>query len=90
MALCHYSLGVATKSQHSKSYRNLPPFLKKLRKAAGLTIRELGQKLNQPHSFVYKSEFGLRRVDVTEFAVWAKACGADPLKALGEFLGSEQ
>ncbi|MFT3880676.1 MAG: helix-turn-helix transcriptional regulator [Gemmatales bacterium] len=77
---------MATKSQHSRTYRKLPEFLKKLREDAGLTIRELGVKLGQPHSFVYKSEFGLRRVDVTEFAEWAKACTIDPQKALGDFL----
>ncbi len=77
---------MATKSQHSRTYRKLPEFLKRMREEAGLTIRELGAKLGQPHSFVYKSEFGLRRVDVTEFAEWAIACGLDPKVALGAFL----
>lgn len=77
---------MATKSQHSRTYRKLPEFLKRMRESAGLTIRELGKKLGQPHSFVYKSEFGLRRVDVTEFAEWAIACGLDPQEALGTFL----
>jgi hypothetical protein len=29
-----------------------------------------------------------RRVDVTEFIAWAKACGADPQDAFARFLNS--
>lgn len=57
-----------------------------MREKAGLTQRELGVKLGQPHSWIYKSEVGNRRVDVTEFAAWAAACGVAPQDALAEFL----
>jgi hypothetical protein len=30
------------------------------------------------HVFVHKSEIGERSVDITEFADWCDACGADP------------
>jgi hypothetical protein len=34
--------------------------------------------LKKPQSWVYHCETGNRRVDVTEFVAWARACGADP------------
>jgi hypothetical protein len=39
-----------------------------------------------PQSFIYKSETAIRRVDITEFAEWAKACGKSPINALRRFL----
>jgi transcriptional regulator with XRE-family HTH domain len=77
---------MATKAQHSDEYQRLPPFLRSLREAAGLTQRELGERLRRPQSWVYNCETANRRVDVTEFAAWAAACGADPRDALGRFL----
>ena len=56
-----------------------------MREDAGFTQRELGEKLNKPHSWIYNCETGNRRVDVTEFAVWVKACGNKPGAALDEF-----
>jgi transcriptional regulator with XRE-family HTH domain len=79
---------MATKSQHAPAYRRLPPFLRALREAAGLTQRALGKRLRKPQSWVYNCETGNRRVDVTEFAAWARACGADPQEAFGRFLES--
>lgn len=73
---------MATKSQHSKSYRKLPPFLRKLREDAGLTQRELGARLGKPHSWIYKCETGERRIDVTEFVSWVIECGGDPKDAV--------
>jgi hypothetical protein len=35
---------------------------------------------------VSNSETANRRVDVTEFVAWARACGADPLAALARLL----
>lgn len=78
---------MATKSQHSRAYRRLPPFLRALRERAGLTQRALGARLKKPQSWVYNCETANRRVDVTEFAAWAAACGVDPQVALAQFLG---
>ncbi|MHB9071721.1 MAG: helix-turn-helix domain-containing protein, partial [Sedimentisphaerales bacterium] len=66
---------MGTKSQHNMIYRKLPIFLKKMREKAGLTQRELGKNINKPQSYVYNCETGNRRVDITEFVLWAKACG---------------
>src|SRR5207247_7332082 len=81
-----FSRRMATKSQHATSYQRLPPFLRALREAAGLTQRELGRRLKKPQSWVYNCETANRRVDVTEFIAWAKACGADPQDAFARFL----
>jgi transcriptional regulator with XRE-family HTH domain len=77
---------MATKAQHDPRYESLPPLLRALREEAGLTQRELGDRLEKPQSWVYNCETANRRVDVTEFIAWARACGAEPLAALRRFL----
>jgi transcriptional regulator with XRE-family HTH domain len=77
---------MATKSQHARSYRLLPPFLRTLREEAKLTQRELGKRLKKPQSWVYNCESANRRVDITEFIAWARACEVDPSAAFGRFL----
>ena len=77
---------MATKSQHALSYQRLRPFLRTLREDAGLTQRELGKRLKKPQSWVFNCESANRRVDLTEFVVWAKACGIDPHDAFARFL----
>lgn len=79
---------MATKSQHAAAYRRLPAFLRMLREEAGLTQRGMGQRLRKPQSYVYNSETGNRRVDVSEFVVWANACRIAPLNAFRRFLES--
>lgn len=80
---------MATKSQHSRSYRRLPPFLRTLREEAGITQRELGARLKKPQSWIYNCETANRRVDVTEFIAWVKACGVEPETALARFLAAK-
>jgi hypothetical protein len=77
---------MATKAQHGTAYRRLLPLLRALREEAGLTQRDLGATLGRPQSWVYNCESGNRRVDVTEFVAWVRACGADPAVALGRLL----
>ena len=79
---------MATKAQHSKSYQRIPPFLRALRESAGLTQRQLGDRLEKPQSWVHNCESANRRVDVTDFIAWATACGEDPLAAFAQFLKS--
>lgn len=74
------------KAQHSPAYRVLPPLLRRLRETAGMTQRDLGKKMRKPQSWVYNCESANRRVDVTEFVLWAKACGAEPLKSFAEVI----
>lgn len=74
------------KAQHSRAYRKLRPLLRTLREEAGLTQRALGKLLKKPQSWVYNCETGNRRVDISEFVAWAKACGIDPVAALRRLL----
>jgi len=75
-----------TKSQHSMMYQILPHFLRELRQKAGLTQRDIGKILKKPQSYVHNCEVANRRVDVTEFVVWSKACGIKPEKSFAELL----
>lgn len=77
---------MATKSQHSATYRRLPGFLRTLREEAGLSQRDLGKRMKKPQSWIYNCETANRRVDVTEFIAWAKACGVNPPDAFARFL----
>ena len=61
--------------------------LKLWRKQASLTMRELGDLLGKPHSYVQKSEIGERRVDPPEFFLWAMACGVEPQHATDLLIG---
>lgn len=77
---------MATKSQHSLAYKKLPIFLKEMRENAGLTQRDLGKLINKPQSYIYNCETANRRVDVTEFILWAKACEMEPKAAFAKLL----
>lgn len=79
---------MSVKSQQRPQYQRLKGFLRRMREDAGLTQTELAVKLQVPQSFVYKSETAIRRVDITEFVAWAKACGLSPVSALRRFLNS--
>jgi DNA-binding XRE family transcriptional regulator len=74
------------KAQHAHRYRRLPGLLREMREAASLTQRDLAKKLAMTHVAVHKSEVGDRRVDVTEFVDWCKACGIDPQQAVGKLI----
>jgi transcriptional regulator with XRE-family HTH domain len=56
--------------------------LRDWREQAGLTQRQLAEKLGKPHSFVHKSEIGERRIDPLEFVDICKALNLDPAKML--------
>ena len=81
-----YFAGMSPKAQHALTYRVLPPFLRALRVQAGMTQRQFGAKLGKPQSWVYNCEVANRRVDVTEFIAWCKACGVEPLESFKRLL----
>ena len=57
-----------------------------LRKSAGLTQRQLAQRVQRPRSFVSRIEQGERRLDVIEFFWVCQACGVDPEKTTAELM----
>ena len=75
------------KAQHAPEYREVPRLLRRIREQAGLTQRGLGARLRRPQSWIYNCETANRRIDVTEFARWARACGVDPVDAFAQVLG---
>ena len=77
---------MSPKAQHALSYRLLPAFLRTMRQKAGMTQRQLGAKLRKPQSWVQNCEVANRRVDVTEFIGWCKACGVAPIDAFKQLL----
>lgn len=65
------------KTIHSREYQIVVEKLRALREAAGLTQRDLAEKLNREHSFVWRLEKGERRLDVVEFKFVCDALGAN-------------
>ncbi len=55
-----------------------------MRKEAGLTQRELADRIKQDQWWVARSETGSRRLDVAEFIEFAIGCGVNPAEALTE------
>ena len=51
-----------------------------------MTQRQLGAILKKPQSWVYNCEVANRRVDVTEFIAWARACKVEPGEALRQLM----
>jgi transcriptional regulator with XRE-family HTH domain len=71
-------IGAMEKSTHTPEYRVLRGILREIRANAGLSQRDLAQKLAVPHSWIAKVESGERRIDIIEFCRFISACGADP------------
>lgn len=58
--------------------------LRKARKAAGMTQRQLADRLQRDQSWISLIEGSQRRVDVVEFIEIARALGADPAVLLDQ------
>jgi hypothetical protein len=72
------------RTQHTYPYRRLCGLLRKWRKDAALTERALTLQLRKPHSYVYKTEIGDRRIDPLEFIAWCRACKRARTRSLSE------
>jgi transcriptional regulator with XRE-family HTH domain len=77
---------VPTKRNQALAYQKVPRFLRQLRESAGLTQRQLAQRLGESQWWVHRSEIGSRRVDVAEFVRWSTGCGAEPDAALRDLV----
>ena len=82
------------KSIHTAHYEAVRKRLIEMRKAAGLTHRELAARLKREHSFVWRIEQGERRLDVVEFFWVCRALGQEPARVYSElareFLAAEK
>ena len=74
------------KHLRSARHRALIAAIVEARRAAGLTQRQLADKLGRSDSFVWKIEAGERRVDVLEFIEIARCLRADAAELLARVL----
>jgi transcriptional regulator with XRE-family HTH domain len=75
-----------TKRNQALIYRKVPPYLREVRERAGLTQRQLADRIRQSQWWVARSETGSRRMDVAEFVEFCIGCKVDPAKALTELV----
>jgi transcriptional regulator with XRE-family HTH domain len=70
------------KSLNTPMHTRLIIWLKAKREEQGLTMRDLAEKLEAPHSFVGKTEQGERRLDVIEYIQYCEALNVSPEEGL--------
>jgi len=73
-----------TKRNHALVYRKVPPFLREMRKKAGLTQRQLAARVGLGQSWVARCETGSRRIDVAEFIEFCAGCGVEAVAAFAD------
>ena len=74
------------KTLRTDEHARLIGLLVAVRKNAGIRQQALAKKLGRPQSFIAKYDGGERRIDVVEFAMIARALGADPVKLFRDFM----
>lgn len=62
----------------SADHKTFVGILTSIRKAAGLTQRDMAAKLGRAHSIIAKIETGQRNVSVLEFMAWCRAAAVQP------------
>lgn len=67
------------RSVFTDAYAMLLDALTTARKRAGVSQVELSERLGKPQPFISKIERGVRRIDVIEFVVIARALDVDPV-----------
>lgn len=77
------------KAISSEKYRQLNQLFKERRIELGLTMRELGVILNEPHTLVQKVEANQRKLDVFQYVQYCKALNIDPEKTLGALVSRQ-
>ncbi|ATQ84267.1 MULTISPECIES: helix-turn-helix domain-containing protein [Pseudomonadota] len=66
----------------SQNYINLTSYLKKRRLELGLSMRDLGERIDQPHSFVQKLEDGQKKLDIYQYVQYCEALELDAPETL--------
>ena len=70
------------KTLFSSAYRQLIAAVVDARTQAGLTQRQLAERLGKPQNFVGRVETEQRRLDFIEMLAWLKACDVDAEEAV--------
>ena len=71
-----------------QQYQTVGACLAAARRRANLTQIEAAERLGRTQTFISEIERGLRRVDVLEIILIARALGANPLKLFAEIARS--
>lgn len=71
-------MGTMQKAIYSKQYRRLVEWLKTARESRGWSMRDLGERIDEPHSLVQKVESMERRLDAFELVQYCRALEVDP------------
>lgn len=69
-------------SVHSAENQGLTRWFRAQRVSQGITMRQLGERLRVPHSYISKIENCQRRLDIVEFKRYCKALDVDPYEAM--------
>ena len=77
------------KSRETEDHQRLSELLRRLRRQAGLTQRDLADRLGVRQEWVSRYEVGERRLDVIELAQVAHALGTTAVEII-ERLGLDQ
>jgi len=70
------------KTLYSPGSERISHWLRCQREQRGLTMRQAGELLDKPHSFIGKTECGQRRLDVVEFVWYCNRLGFDPIEGI--------
>jgi len=70
------------KTLYSPASERLSQWLRSQREQHGLTMRQAGELLGKPHSFIGKTECGQRRLDVVEFVWYCNRLGFNPIEGI--------
>ena len=84
-SICSQYAGMK-KSTFTPHYDRFRARLVELRRSAGLTQRQLAERVGRERSFVSRIELGERRLDVVEFFWVSRACGKDPATVSAELM----
>ncbi len=71
-------------------YHDLIQWLKTVRSEQGLSVRDLGELLGEPHQFVVKVETLERKLNVFEYVQYCTALNIDPSIGLNKLSSSKK
>ena len=78
------------KTIHTTGYRALLAWLREQRRARGLSMRDLANRLEIAHSWIGKIETGERRLDISEYIRLCAALECDYREGIQRLLDAER
>jgi transcriptional regulator with XRE-family HTH domain len=75
-------------SQFTAAHDSLVEAVVAMRKAAGLTQRQLAKAVGREHNYVARVETRQRRIDLIELIRLCEACGRDPRREIAAMVAT--